>query len=119
MRNSAFRTMTTNSRIVVVDQNDLVNTGPFGFISSLMLGLVMMSFIAGRSLIGASGTTLLSLPSQRQRLLLPGTSDECRQFHCSIICPQDAQHLPSVVHIEPVWQVRLRVLPLDRASIAW
>jgi len=59
------------------------------------------------------------LPSQRQRLLFPGTSDECHHFHCSIICPQNAQHLSPVIHVEPVRQVRLRVLPFDGVSIAW
>ncbi len=58
-------------------------------------------------------------PSKRQRLLFPGTSDEHRHLHCSIICPQDAQHLSPVIHVEPVRQVRLRVLSLDRVSIAW
>jgi hypothetical protein len=106
-------------RIVVVVQNDLVKTGPFGLY--LVFDVGPGDDVIHRRTVPDWGewTTLLSLPSQRQRLLLPGTSDECRQFHCSIICPQDAQHLPSVVHIEPVWQVRLRVLPLDRASIAW
>ena len=64
--------------------------------------------------------TLLSPPSQCQRFLFPGTSDERRHFHCAIIRPQDAQHLSAVViHVEPVWQIRLRVLSLDRVSIAW
>ncbi len=59
------------------------------------------------------------LPSQRKRLLFPGTSDECRHFHRSIICPQDAQHLSPVVYVEPVGQVRFHMLPRDRVSIAW
>src|SRR3977135_961602 len=67
----------------------------------------------------AQSSTLLSLPPQRQRPLFPGTSDECRHFHCSVICPQDAQHLSPVIHVEPVWQIRLRVLLLDSVSIAW
>ena len=50
---------------------------------------------------GARGNR--SLPSQRQRLVFPGPSNERRHFHCSIIRPQDAQHLsPVVIHVEPV-----------------
>src|SRR5690242_9840785 len=58
------------------------------------------------------------MPSQRQRLLFPGTSDERRHFHHSIIRPQDAQHLSPVIHVEPVWQIRLRVLSLNSVSVA-
>ena len=67
---------------------------------------------------GARGNR--SLPSQRQRLVFPGPSNERRHFYCSIIRPQDAQHLsPVVIHVEPVLQIRLRVLPLNRVSIPW
>ena len=37
----------------------------------------------------------------------------------SIIGPQDAQHLLPVGHVEPVGQIRLRVLPLNCVPITW
>jgi hypothetical protein len=72
-------------RIVVVDQNDLVKTGPFGLY--LVFDVGPGDDVIRRRTIPdwSEGATLLSLPSQRQRLLFPGTSDECRHFHCSII----------------------------------
>ena len=56
--------------------------------------------------------------SQLQCFFLPGAASESDHLESPIVRPQNAEHLRPAPHIEPVWQIRPRVLPFERVAIA-